>query len=1046
MIHIERKTIDRIIDSTDLASLVGEVTNVKPSNGRHTCCCPLHNDKTPSMVIYPDGHYHCFGCGKHGNAITFVMEHMNMGFPDAVRYLAKRANITVEQHQETEKERAERLETEQLYLTNEAAYRNYREAFEQSREAKDYAYKRWGKEYCDSIGIGYAPGGQFLVGKHHSRKALQRLGLINDRDEDFFRDRVVIPIRDRMHRTVAFTARRMDGGKEYKYLNSKESPIYKKGNMLFGEDVAFANKKPNEPVYRVEGAPDCMRLQSLGIKNVVASLGTALTDAQFALLKRLSPSIGFVPDIDIPKPGEKIGAGIKATIKSGRQAVEKGFKVYVKQIPAGGEKRDPDSYFTNRQMFDSLENEDFILWYARLRFEDVVTPIEKSEAVKDVASILSWVRDATSLDMYLEELRQYGPGKRVWQKAIEGERQRMEIDRSKTVMESTDEMEQQYGFHEENDKYYSVTDKGSVYEWSNFKVFPLHLVKYEDKPLRLFKIRNEFGEEALISLEPSDLVSLNAFRTKVEQEGNFIWKATEKELTKLKGYLYKQTETARPIQQLGWQREEFFAFGNGVCADGEFHPTDDYGIVRLPGRGTFFLPGNTSYNRHNNKQFAFEHQFVHRNLSRITLKEYTDQLFKVYGDNGRVGFGFSLATLFKDVVIRKTRSFPILNLFGPKGSGKSDMAQSLMSFFVIENKGLSLLNSTMPSLGMSVGAVANAMVHLEEYKNFLPPNRIELLKGFWDGIGRTRMSMDVTGRKETSAVDCGVIVSGQEMPTEDIALFTRLIFLQFPRSEFTLEEKHRHKQLMAMSSTGLTHLTVKILALREYMEKHFPAVYDQTFDLVSRRLENEPIEDRILKNWVTPLAVYRTLEMELGIDMPSQELLDVCLDGIKNQSRETKTNSELGAFWSVIQFLVSDGELVADCDFKIKSVRTFNSSKIKNAEWQENKKVLYLQKSRVFMLYKMRERSAGDNVIPEESLKYYLEQSRAFLGEKNTRYIVSCKGQKVIEPGSQPDQYGRMRYQHTTQRSYCFDYGILKALYGLNLHDKPDKDDEGDDE
>ena len=96
------------------------------------------------------------------------------------------------------------------------------------------------------------------------------------------------------------------------------------------------------------------------------------------------------------------------------------------------------------------------------------------------------------------------------------------------------------------------------------------------------------------------------------------------------------------------------------------------------------------------------------------------------------------------------------------------------------------------------------------------------------------MSMDVSGRKETSAVDCGIIVSGQEMPTEDIALFTRLIFLSFPRSEFSLEEKHRHKKLMAMSSTGLTHLTVELLGNREYMERHFPAVYDQTFDIVSR--------------------------------------------------------------------------------------------------------------------------------------------------------------------------------------------------------------------
>lgn len=1034
---IQKSDIHKVVEATDLARLVSEHIQLKPQSGRHVGCCPFHNEKTGSFVVYPDGHYHCFGCGKHGDAITFVMDKMGMDFLEAVRWLARRANIELHEREETEKERAERMETEQLYVTNELAYRNFREAFHQSDEAKAYAYKRWGKDYCDEIGMGFAPGGQFLVGKHHHRKSLLTLGLINDKDEDFFRNRVVIPIRDRMQRVIAFTARRIDGMDDYKYINSKESPIFKKGKVLFGADVAFHNIQRNKPVIWVEGGPDVMRCQILGIKNVVSCLGTAISDEQFEQMMKLSPSITIVPDSDPPKPGEKFGTGLKAAIKNGRAALEKGFRVYVKQIPVGKEKRDPDSYFTSRQKFDALEEEDFILWYSRYRFEDAVSPLEKSEAVKDVSSLLSYVKDGTSLDMYLDELKQYGPGKRVWLKAIEGEKQRMEIDRSKaSATDSTDEMEQKYGFHEENNKYYSVTDKGSVYEWSNFKVFPLYLIKYEDKPLRMFLIRNEFGDEALISLEPGDLVSLNAFRTKVEQEGNFIWKATEKELIKLKGFLYKNTETAYPILQLGWQKEDFFAFGNGVCVNGKFIPTDDQGIVKLPGRGIFFLASNASYNRQNHKQFAFEHQFVYRDVSKITLAEFTDQFFKVFGDNARVGFAFLLATLFKDLVIRKTRSFPLLNLFGPKGSGKSDMAANLMKFFLNESKGLSLLNSSMPALGMAVGAVANALVHLEEYKNELPPNRIEFQKGMWDGIGRTKMSMDVSNRSETSAVDSGVIVSGQEMPTADIALFTRLIFLQFPRSEFTLEEKADHRKLMDMMQPGLTHLTVQILGLRDYMEKRFPAMYDQTFDLVSRRLKNDPIEDRILKNWVTVLAVYRTLEMELGINLSSQDLLNICVDGIKNQSRETKSNSELGSFWNVIQFLVSEGELVDECDYKIKSVRKFSSSKIKNAEWQENRTVLYLQKSRVFMLYKMRERSAGDNIIPDESLKYYLEQSRAFLGEKNVCYYVSKNGEKVVAPDYMGQ--GPPKYQRTTQRSYCFDYNILKSVYGINLFSRQD--------
>lgn len=1042
---LPRSFIDKVIETADAAEIIGERVELKQKSGKHVGCCPFHNENTPSFYIYPDGHYHCFGCGKHGNIINWLMEHENMTFIESVRWLANRYNITILEKEETEKERAERLEVESLYSTNETVCRNFREAFLKCKEAQDYAYNRWGKEFCDSLGIGYDPGGQYLVGKHHYPKHLKKLGLINERDEDFFFRRITIPIRDRSHRTIGFTARTLDGNSKAKYMNSKESPIYKKGETLFGIDTAASDKESRKVIHGVEGAADAMRLQSLGIMNVVACLGSAWTEAQFRLLKRYTSHIDFIPDGDVAKQGEDFGLGTMAVFEAGRKAIAAGFTVSVKPIPNDtGQKQDPDSYFKDRQTFDNTPEEDFILWYAKLHFDLAYSPTEKTEVVKKVAGLLAHLTDKTKVSVYLDELKKFFPGKRVWQQAIEGEKASVELEKSKSEQSDTDEMDNKYGFHIEKHKYFSVTDKGSLFEWSNFELEPLHLILDEECPQRLFNMINEYGEKVRIALDPADLVSISAFKTKVEQKGNFLWKATDKELTKLKAYIFKRTKNAKPIKQLGWQREEFFAFGNGVCLDGEFYETDDFGIVTLDGRGTFYLPSNADYNRDDNKRYAFEHLFVHRNQSSITLRDYTDQLFKVYGKNGMIGFAFFLAALFKDIVIRKTRSFPILNLFGPKGSGKSDMAQVLMAFFIIENKGLSLTNSTMPSLGNAVAAVANALVHLEEYKNQLDPKRIEFLKGLWDGIGRTRMAMDKSGKKETSAVDCGVIVSGQEMPTEDIALFTRLIFLQFPRSEFTIDEKREHKKLMGMASTGLTHLTMEILAVRDHMEKYFPGVYDETFDIVSTKLENDPIEDRILKNWVTPLAVFRALEMRLGIRMSPQELLDICIDGIRNQSKETKTNSELGNFWNVIQFLAMDGEITEDCDYKVKAVRNFESSTM-NSEWRENRTVLYIQKSRIFMLYKMRERSAGDNIIPEESLKYYLEQSRAYLGEKSTRFYVTVKGQKVVEPNSVPDSQGRYRYQQSVQRCYCFDYDMLKRIYGLHLPTASDKMDETED-
>ena len=305
-------------------------------------------------------------------------------------------------------------------------------------------------------------------------------------------------------------------------------------------------------------------------------------------------------------------------------------------------------------------------------------------------------------------------------------------------------------------------------------------------------------------------------------------------MTKLKSFLYEKTETAIEITQLGWQRSGFYAFGNGVFYNGQWLQTDEYGIVRIKEVGNFYLPSNSKIYRDDVKLFVFEKQFVHLNLSSVTIPDFTSQLFKVYGDNGRVGFCFYLATLFRDVVTSTSANhwFPILNLFGPKGSGKSELGHTLMSLFTISYTAPNIQNSTPSALNDTVAAAANALAHIDEYKNDLDVKVLEFLKGLWDGTGRTRMNMDLDKKKETTAVDAGIILSGQEMPTADIALFTRLIFLQFPKSEFSAEEQRQYKRLMEMRQLGLTHITIEILRQRRTMEHSWA----QTFSDVQKQL------------------------------------------------------------------------------------------------------------------------------------------------------------------------------------------------------------------
>ena len=538
--------------------------------------------------------------------------------------------------------------------------------------------------------------------------------------------------------------------------------------------------------------------------------------------------------------------------------------------------------------------------------------------------------------------------------------------------------------------------------------------------------------KVLIELNQEDLVSISKFKQKIEGQGNFIWKATERELTKLKSFLYEKTETASQIKQMGWQREGFYAFGNGVFFKNKFYTADDYGIVRLPDLGNYYLPSSSKIYKDDARLFTFEKQFVHLNYSSVTLEEFTTQLFKVFGDNGRIGFAFYLATLFRDVVTNASAEhwFPILNLFGPKGSGKSELGHTLLALFTIAYKAPNIQNSTISALNDTVAASANALAHIDEYKNDLDPKVIEFLKGLWDGTGRSRMNMDLDKKKEVTAVDAGIILSGQEMPTADIALFSRLIFLQFPRSEFTHEEKHNYMELMKMRSRGLTHLTIELLKYRKRFEQNYASMFREVQKAVNAELSGQRCEDRIVNNWCVPLAALKVLQ-DVVPTLPYDTLFQIIIEGIRKQSAECKTNGELGSFWNTVQYLASEGILIDTGDYTIKYLTSLKTDAV-DCSWGVEKPILYMQTTRVFNLYRKEGRQAAEKVLPIDALKYYLANNAAYLGKKNVRLYVFKNGYQQLD-SLRKDKSGNPVKLTKIYLCLTFDYKKLVDQFGINL-------------
>ena len=1049
------KTIERVRLQVNIRDVVSDYASLQQSGSRFKCCCPLHNEKTPSLFIDTNRNtWHCFGaCGEGGDAIAFIQKKEGLGFVDAVRHLAGKYHIPIEE--DTRERTPEEIEQDKQREAMLIAYSNIQRYYvanihnqdDQARAAYEYACNRWGAEFVDESGIGFAYDSwdglvQYADKAGISHSLLKEMGLLclskdNTRLYDFFRGRIMIPIRDRYARIVGYTARTLSSDENIpKYLNTSNNLLYQKSNTIFGIHQAVAPATKEDKFYLVEGAPDVIRLQSIGILNAVAPLGSDWTDNQLEQLKRYVTTLCFLPDADRINISEHYGTGIKKVMQIGRKVMENGFKVMVREIPLGadGQKNDPDSFCKSRTIFNDLQEEDFITWYAGKRILDAGDAEPSIAIIEDIAGVVALCDKEHERNLYVDKLLKIVPGRGTWNKTIRAAvKSRTAATLKINSTPTNQDLLEKYGFQQIGNRYVSLNSDGKMTYWSNFVLRPLFHIKDTLNAVRIFELTNASGHKETIELKQEDLTSIQRFSQRVEGLGNYIWMASSNRLTQLKTYLYENTETATRIDQLGWQSAGFYAFGNGILANGTWYPVDEYGIVRLPEHGNQYLPSSSLIYRKDTQLYQFERRFVHHNWSGVTMRDYVSQLIGVFGDNGKVAFAYLLATLFRDVIVAHTKFFPILNIFGPKGSGKSELGHSLMSFFIVENTPPNIQNSTLPSLADSVAQCANALVHLDEFKNTIDIDKREFLKGLWDGAGRNRMNMDKDKKREMTRVDSGIIVTGQEMATADIALFSRFIFLSFPKSEFSFEATTRFKQLKDMRKLGCTHLTLEILKHRPQFEAEFRNALMQTSADVQDELQNYSIEDRIRNNWIVPLAAYATLYKVLNFPYTYHDLLNIIVKGIINQNSLTKKNNELATYWDVVNFLRNDGQIMYDGDYMVKTESEVKTRDKGTHKFNPTKRVLYIKIKQIAELYTLQGRRTGEPLLPKNSLDYYLENSQAYLGKKIVRFKDIIHGVVQYECITNSDGSVRNAQKSHTEQAYCFDYDKLVEMYDINL-------------
>lgn len=424
---IDERDKQIILDRTNIEDVVEDFMQGRlvRKGSRLVCRCPLHADKTPSFMVTPSLNiYKCFQCGVGGDAISFLTDVQHMTYPEAMRYLAKRANyqLTDKHETKTAEELAAIKKREAMLTINKAAAEFFAEQLksndDKARQAREYAHGRWPKAFCELEKIGYAPGHnkfrEWAKSKGFSTEILLEVGLLkkNDRGEiyDFYRDRITIPIYSRTGQVLGFTARTLLHDDTCKYINSPESAVFHKGEIVFGLRNAIRIGAKDELFYLVEGAPDALKLQSIGIVNTIAALGTAWTDKHFDQLRRFNPTLCFIPDIDPPKPGEPYGTGIATVMKLGLKALEQGFNVIVKEIEPGDRsvKADPDSFITSKAVLNDIPKQDFIPWFAAKLLIGKETAGERAEVLRPVVSLLVHVKDKNLKKMLVKRLSNIG--------------------------------------------------------------------------------------------------------------------------------------------------------------------------------------------------------------------------------------------------------------------------------------------------------------------------------------------------------------------------------------------------------------------------------------------------------------------------------------------------------------------------------------------------------------------------------------------------------------------------------------------------------------
>ena len=987
------------------------------------------------------------------------------------------------------------------------------------------------QSWCATWGLGYLPHGTLRAwaADNNSTEQLLELGLLTHSKKDGslyspFENRLLIPITNHWGHVVGFAARALDntapngastklevGSREGesdelrvtsekaaeppirnsersapKYINSPASPLFKKGNILFGLAEARSTIHKTQTAHLVEGYTDVMRLHEVGVHSAVARMGTALTDEQIALLKRAgAQNIIIIPDND--------SAGIAAALKDSLALLKKGFAVSIALLGNKGD--DPDSLFApkaqnryesrgtkyegksdesratsanngnaesairhskfvirnsereappirhssfeirnssrlapdNAEQLIRAAQQDALLFYVKHQIESdelrvtsekaAEPPIRNSSFVirnsersapdlftlrqiyATVGEVLN-AQDAPTQQYYVNLLGATFKPRKQWQDLLKHTAQPKPQSftiggRELPPPDATDGSEvalqlREYGVARHNGVMWRLSTNGAVTLLSNFIARGLFFIATEGTTHRLIEIENIAGERQYIELAGD----AKSFKTESDARlffgkfGNYEFFGDKTDTIGLWRLILNECTPCKGISQMGWQEDGFWVWSNGVYVPHEgYREFSEYGTIKI-GNRTYY---SSSANRIN--EFALENRNRRKfaaHFSDTKFSHWQRQFLRVFGENGRVGILFMLTSLFRDIVQETAGMVPLLNAFGKCGTGKSVMLRSLSKLFFRSPVLMNLANSTLPSLDNAVHEYKNVLIAFDEYSVGITRDKVEFIKSMFDGGGRVKtVASSIEGMRynSQSEICAAVCVAGQQIPDADAALLTRIISLEFTKSQYSDAEQDELETLLTMEQKGLAGIVHECLEYRKFVEDNFADVYTGVRRWVRKMLTEAGVrpEERIISTWSILLSMYELLDPDLHFDFSREEIISFATSTIATQSEDLQSGNELSTFWTVFSSLVQRGELVRGNDFKIVNAPlTIETETGKTLNLPFESSLLYLNMTTVYPLYVREMRQLGGHLFSRTTIQKYLKSSDAFISSKKS--------------------------------------------------------------